>query len=59
MYAVTQLARQIGVSQPTLTRFSQALRFNEYKKFQLAHQNFSSCCLWYDKSIAEKEGGED
>lgn len=41
IYLVTHLTREIDVSQPTLTRFSQALGFNKY-------QNFPSRCLWYD-----------
>ena len=41
MYSVTHLTREIDVSQPTLTRFSQVLGFNKY-------QNFPYRCLWYD-----------
>lgn len=33
MYSVTHLAREIDFSQPTLTRFSQALGFNKYLNF--------------------------
>ena len=39
MHSVTQRAREIGVSLPTLTRFSQALGCNRYQEFQSAFQN--------------------
>jgi len=39
MHSVTQLAGEIGVSQPTLTRFSQALGFKKYSDLQETFQN--------------------
>jgi DNA-binding MurR/RpiR family transcriptional regulator len=38
LLSVTQLAKEIGVSQPTLTRFVQALGFSKYQLFQEVFQ---------------------